>query len=95
MTRLRRRIAERLVQSQQEAAILSTFNEIDMTAVMALRKEYKDRFLPFARRSPRRLNAEVRGEHRKSYQQSQTDLYRSKDVPFHQNFLSLKNVRIK
>ena len=44
MTRLRARVAERLVQAQQTAAILTTFNEIDMTAVMQLRKTYKDRF---------------------------------------------------
>jgi 2-oxoglutarate dehydrogenase E2 component (dihydrolipoamide succinyltransferase) len=44
MTRLRRRIAERLVQSQNEAAILTTFNEVDMSAVMTLRRAHKDRF---------------------------------------------------
>ncbi len=44
MTLLRRRIAERLVQSQHQAALLTTFNEIDMTAVQALRKEFQDRF---------------------------------------------------
>ncbi|HVN83521.1 MAG TPA: 2-oxoglutarate dehydrogenase complex dihydrolipoyllysine-residue succinyltransferase [Candidatus Binatia bacterium] len=44
MTPLRRRIAERLVQAQHTAAILTTFNEIDMSAVMALRARYKDRF---------------------------------------------------
>ena len=38
MTLIRRRIAERLVQSQQNAALLSTFNEVDMTAVMELRE---------------------------------------------------------
>lgn len=41
---MRRRIAERLIQSQSTAAILTTFNEIDMTAVMALRAQYKDSF---------------------------------------------------
>ena len=45
MGRIRKRIAERLVQAQQTAAILTTFNEIDMSAVMALRTRYKDRFL--------------------------------------------------
>jgi 2-oxoglutarate dehydrogenase E2 component (dihydrolipoamide succinyltransferase) len=45
MSPMRRRIAERLVQSQQTAALLTTFNEIDMTAVMALRKEYQPKFL--------------------------------------------------
>lgn len=44
MSRLRQRIAERLVQSQQEAAILTTFNEINMKPVMDLRKKYKDTF---------------------------------------------------
>ena len=38
MSPMRKRIAERLVQAQQTAALLTTFNEIDMTAVMALRK---------------------------------------------------------
>jgi 2-oxoglutarate dehydrogenase E2 component (dihydrolipoamide succinyltransferase) len=44
MTPIRRKIAERLVESQQEMALLTTFNEIDMTNVMALRKQYQDRF---------------------------------------------------
>ncbi|ETF00477.1 dihydrolipoamide succinyltransferase [Advenella kashmirensis W13003] len=44
MTRLRARIAERLIQSQQENAILTTFNEVNMKAVMDLRAAYKDRF---------------------------------------------------
>ncbi len=44
MTRLRQRIAERLKQAQNTAAILTTFNEVDMTAVMALRKQYQERF---------------------------------------------------
>lgn len=44
MTNIRRRIAERLVQAQQTAAILTTFNEIDMSAVMDLRHRYKDSF---------------------------------------------------
>ncbi len=44
MTRLRQRIAERLVQAQQSAAILTTFNEIDMHAVIALRKQHQDDF---------------------------------------------------
>ena len=44
MGRIRRRIAERLVQAQRTAAILTTFNEIDMTAVMALRAQHKERF---------------------------------------------------
>ena len=45
MSPFRKKIAERLVQSQQTAALLTTFNEIDMTAAMALRKEYQDSFL--------------------------------------------------
>ena len=44
MTRLRQRVAERLVQSQSENAVLSTFNEINMKPVMDLRKQYKDKF---------------------------------------------------
>src|SRR5690606_26442276 len=44
MTRLRARIAERLVQAQQTAAMLTTFNEADMSAVMALRSRYQDEF---------------------------------------------------
>jgi len=44
MSRLRQRIAERLVEAQRTAAILTTFNEIDMQPVMALRKRYRDRF---------------------------------------------------
>ncbi len=44
MTRLRARIAERLVQAQHGAAILTTFNEVNLQAVMNLRKEYKDKF---------------------------------------------------
>jgi 2-oxoglutarate dehydrogenase E2 component (dihydrolipoamide succinyltransferase) len=44
MTPLRRRIAERLVQAQQNAALLTTFNEIDMSAVIALRREYGEAF---------------------------------------------------
>jgi len=45
MTPLRKRIAERLVEAKTNAALLTTFNEIDMTAVMALRTEHKDSFL--------------------------------------------------
>jgi len=44
MTRLRARIAERLTQSQQDAAILTTFNEVNMKPVMELRARYKDAF---------------------------------------------------
>ncbi|MEM7522041.1 MAG: 2-oxoglutarate dehydrogenase complex dihydrolipoyllysine-residue succinyltransferase [Pseudomonadota bacterium] len=45
MTRLRQTIARRLKDAQNTAAILTTFNEVDMTEVMALRNEYKDLFL--------------------------------------------------
>ena len=45
MTMLRRHIASRLVEAQQNAALLTTFNEIDMSAVMQLRKEHQDVFL--------------------------------------------------
>jgi len=44
MTRLRKRAAERLLQAQQEHAILTTFNEINMKAVSELRNKYKDSF---------------------------------------------------
>lgn len=44
MTTIRKRIAERLVMSQQTTATLTTFNEIDMTRVMELRAKYKDKF---------------------------------------------------
>jgi 2-oxoglutarate dehydrogenase E2 component (dihydrolipoamide succinyltransferase) len=45
MSRLRARIAERLVEAQATAAMLTTFNEVDLTEVMALRKRYKEPFL--------------------------------------------------
>ncbi|MEN8148298.1 MAG: 2-oxoglutarate dehydrogenase complex dihydrolipoyllysine-residue succinyltransferase [Planctomycetota bacterium] len=45
MSPLRRRVAERLVDAQQTMALLTTFNEIDMTAVMALRKTHGEAFL--------------------------------------------------
>jgi 2-oxoglutarate dehydrogenase E2 component (dihydrolipoamide succinyltransferase) len=44
MSRLRARVAERLVQSQATAAILTTFNEVNMAPVMELRKKYQERF---------------------------------------------------
>jgi 2-oxoglutarate dehydrogenase E2 component (dihydrolipoamide succinyltransferase) len=44
MTRLRRTIADRLVQSQSTAAILTTFNEVNMAPLMELRNRYKDKF---------------------------------------------------
>ena len=44
MTPIRRRIAERLVESQQQAALLTTFNEIDMSAVKDFRKQYRTDF---------------------------------------------------
>ena len=45
MTRLRSRIAERLVAAQQTAAMLTTFNEVDMSEAIALRRQYRDEFL--------------------------------------------------
>jgi 2-oxoglutarate dehydrogenase E2 component (dihydrolipoamide succinyltransferase) len=45
MSPLRRKIAERLVAATQEAAMLTTFNEVDMSAVIKLRKENQDRFV--------------------------------------------------
>lgn len=44
MSRLRRTVAERLIQAQHAAALLTTFNEIDMTGIIALRKEYGEMF---------------------------------------------------
>jgi len=44
MSRLRARVAERLLQSQSQNAILTTFNEVDMAPVMALRKKYQEKF---------------------------------------------------
>ncbi|MBL4607205.1 MAG: 2-oxoglutarate dehydrogenase complex dihydrolipoyllysine-residue succinyltransferase [Pseudomonadales bacterium] len=45
MTRLRARIAERLVNSQNDAAILTTFNEVNMKPIMDMRKSYQDQFV--------------------------------------------------
>ncbi len=45
MTRLRAKVAERLLQAQQNAAMLTTFNEVNMQQVIDLRNQYKDRFL--------------------------------------------------
>ena len=44
MTRLRQRIAERLKEAQNTAAMLTTFNEVDMSAAVAARERYKDAF---------------------------------------------------
>jgi 2-oxoglutarate dehydrogenase E2 component (dihydrolipoamide succinyltransferase) len=44
MSKIRKRIAQNLVQAQQTAAILTTFNEVDLTNVMAIRSKYKERF---------------------------------------------------
>lgn len=44
MSKIRKRIAENLVKAQQTAAILTTFNEVDLTEIMAIRGKYKDRF---------------------------------------------------
>jgi 2-oxoglutarate dehydrogenase E2 component (dihydrolipoamide succinyltransferase) len=44
MTALRRKIADRLVSAQQHAALLTTFNEVDMTAIMTMRAKFQDRF---------------------------------------------------
>jgi len=45
MSPLRKRIAERLVQAQQASASLTTFNEVDMSAIMALRKQHQEAFV--------------------------------------------------
>lgn len=52
MSRLRARIAERLIDAQQSAAMLTTFNEVDLTEVMELRKRYKE---PFEKKHNARL----------------------------------------
>lgn len=44
MSMLRKRVAERLVAVKQETAMLTTFNDVDMSAIMAIRKQYKDTF---------------------------------------------------
>src|SRR3546814_12028782 len=44
MSRLRARVAERLLQSQADNAILTTFNEVNMQGILDLRKKYKDQF---------------------------------------------------
>jgi 2-oxoglutarate dehydrogenase E2 component (dihydrolipoamide succinyltransferase) len=44
MTTLRKKVAERLVSVKNQTAMLTTFNEVDMSAVMALRDKYKDKF---------------------------------------------------
>ena len=44
MTRLRKTIASRLKEAQNTAAMLTTFNEVDMSAIMGLRSEYKEAF---------------------------------------------------
>ena len=45
MTRLRLTIAKRLKEAQENAAMLTTFNEVDMSEVMSMRNQYKDDFL--------------------------------------------------
>ena len=45
MTRLRKRVSEKLVSSQHEGALLTTFNEIDMSETIQLRKSYQDDFV--------------------------------------------------
>ncbi|MGD2167729.1 MAG: 2-oxoglutarate dehydrogenase complex dihydrolipoyllysine-residue succinyltransferase [Gammaproteobacteria bacterium] len=45
MTRLRARVAERLVEVQRNAALLTTFNEVDMSAIIALRRQYQEEFV--------------------------------------------------
>src|SRR5438094_2759685 len=44
MTPIRRRIAERLVEAQKSAALLTTFNEVDMSSVIRLRKQHEEAF---------------------------------------------------
>ena len=76
MSQLRRKIAERLVQAQQTAALLTTFNEIDMTSVIELRHRHRDAFAesikpsldscPFRQGSGRRSQTGARGQRRDS-----------------------------
>ena len=71
MTTLRKRIAERLVEAQRTAAILTTFNEVDLTQVIAVRKKYKEKvkeahgvdlgFMSFFARAAIASLADVRG----------------------------------
>ena len=44
MTRLRKRVAERLLEAKNSTAMLTTFNEVNMKLIMALRKQYQDVF---------------------------------------------------
>ena len=44
MSMLRRKVAERLVEAKNTTAMLTTFNEVDMSPIFALRKEYKETF---------------------------------------------------
>ena len=44
LSMLRRKVAERLVSAKNETAMLTTFNEVDMTAIYALREQYKEEF---------------------------------------------------
>ena len=65
MTRLRKTIAGRLKDAQNTAAILTTFNEVDMSAAMAMRAEYKDAFEKKHRRRPPRLHVDLRARLRR------------------------------
>ena len=53
MTRLRQRIAQRMVEAQSTQALLTSFNEVDLGAVQELRARYKDRFEKAAGREAR------------------------------------------
>ena len=62
MTRMRLKIAQRLKEAQNEAAMLTTFNEVDMSGLTEMRTEYKDAFLK--RRGSPVDTAAARGDHR-------------------------------
>ena len=66
MSPIRRRIAQRLVEAQHTAALLTTFNEIDMSAVMALRNEHKDVFQETVRREAGLHVVLRQGQHRRA-----------------------------
>ena len=70
MTRLRRTIAQRLKEAQNNAAMLTTFNEVDMSAAMALRAEYKRRLRKEAQGRPPRLHVLLRPRLRRSLARS-------------------------
>ena len=85
MSPMRRRIAERLVQVQQTAAILTTFNEVDMTYVMQLRKTHQDAFQQETRRQARascRFSSRPASTHLAAYPEVNAEV-RGNDIVYH------------